>query len=85
MTNPVVNALQCVCLLTFSMLGRHVSTQHVVIFSYSPRNSLWLFMQIYIAYFLGKNKKTYHHFIVCCICAESAKPDVGCHNLSVIM
>ena len=53
LTNPIIKAFQCDCLLTVSVLGRHFSTQHFVIFS--PENNVWLFMQMNIAYFLGKS------------------------------
>ena len=56
--NPSVKELQCVCLLTFSMLDRCQGTAFCSIFLFSPGNSLWVFIQIYIAYFLGKITKT---------------------------
>ena len=56
-TNPIVKALQCICLLTFSMLGRHVSTQHFIIFSYFPLEIVFGFLANVHSIFCRKNKK----------------------------
>ena len=42
-TSPIEKSLQCVCLLTLSMLGRHVSTQHFLMFSYFPQEIVFGF------------------------------------------
>ena len=57
--HTIMKAFHCVCLLTFSMQGRHY--QHASfcnIFLFSPENSLWLFIQINIPYFLEKIRNT---------------------------
>ena len=37
MKNPIIKAFQCVCLLTFSVLGRHFSTHHFIIFVFPKK------------------------------------------------